>query len=170
MNDLPDGAQAALGGIVTRLKINTDKRGRHMGFVTIEDFLGSFEAIVFSDPFEKFKRILINNNMLLLNGKTSKRKEESAKLIVNEIKTLESLSEGSNLLLHLIIPEEKSADLDKIMSILNKFPGETRIRVRLKSSDALMEIDIPQKVTPNGELMEQLSEILLPENLSLSAI
>jgi DNA polymerase III subunit alpha len=170
INDLADGSQAALGGIVTRLKINTDKRGHHMGFVTIEDFLGSFEAIVFSDPFEKFKRILINNNMLLITGKTSKREEENAKIIVAEIKTLESLSESSNLLLHLIIPEENSGQLDKVIEILNKFQGETKVRVRLLSSDAYMEIDIPHQVTPNGELMEQLSEILLPENLSLSAI
>jgi DNA polymerase-3 subunit alpha len=169
MNEMPDGVQASLGGIITRLKINTDKRGRHMGFVGVEDFYGSFEAIVFSDPFEKYKKLLINNNMLLLTGRISKREEEKAKLIVNEIKPLESLSENSNLLLKLTVSGRRIKTVEKIKSILEKYPGDTKVVILLKKNDVCMEIETPQMVNPNGELMESLSEILSSENLSLSA-
>ncbi len=169
MNELPDGVQASVGGIIIRLKINTDKRGRHMGFVGVEDFYGSFEAIVFSDPFEKYKKELINNNMLLFTGKISKREEEKAKLIVNEVKTLESLSENSNLILMLTISNRKVKRMEEIKKLLNKYPGDARVILRLKVKDVLMEIESPQHVNPNGELMESLSEIISPENLALSA-
>jgi len=122
MNDLPDNAQAVLGGIIVRLKINTDKRGRHMAFVTIEDFYGSFECIVFSDPFEKNKKLLIDNNLLLLTGKVSKREEEKAKLIITEIKPLEALSEKNNLQLLLSIDERKTDKIPLIKKILDDFP------------------------------------------------
>jgi DNA polymerase-3 subunit alpha len=169
MDELPDGVQASLGGIITRLKINTDKRGRHMGFVGIEDFYGSFEAIVFSDPFEKYKKLLINNNMLLFTGKISKREEEKAKLMVSEVKALESFSENSNLVLQLTISNKKVKRMEDIKKILDKYPGEARVVLRLKVKNVCMEIESPQHVTPSGELMESLSEIISPENLLLSA-
>ncbi len=169
MNEMPDGIQASLGGIITRLKINTDKRGRHMAFVGVEDFFGSFEAIVFSDPFEKYKRLLINNNMLLLTGRISKREEEKAKLIVNEVKPLESLSQNSNLILKLTISEKRIKRVKDIKKVLDKHPGETKVIIRLKKDDVWVEMDTPQQVNPNGEMMEELYEILNSENLSLSA-
>jgi len=169
MNDMPDGVQAALGGIITRLKINTDKRGRHMGFAGVEDFYGSFEAIVFSDPFEKYKKLLINNNMLLFTGRISKREEEKPKLIVNELRPLESLSQNSNLLLKLTVSGRRIKKVEEIKRILDKFPGEAKVIILLKQNDITMEIATSQQVNPNGELMESLSEILNSENLSLSA-
>ena len=170
MNELPDGAQASLGGIITRLKINTDKRGRHMAFVTVEDFFGSFEAIVFSDPFEKYKKLLIDNNMLLLTGKVSKREEEQAKLIINELKPLESLSEKTNLLLQLTISGDKIDSLPAIKKILDTYPGQAKVIIRIKTSDAELEIEPAQQVNPSGELMEELFEIITPRDLVLTPV
>ncbi len=169
MGELADGANTAVGGIITRLKINTDKRGRHMAFVGVEDFLGSFEAIVFSDPFEKYKKLLINNNLLLFTGRISKREEEKPKLIVNDIKALESLARNSNLPLRLIVTEDKASQLDQIKDILNKFPGETKVIIGIRTADVIIEIDTPQQVNPSGELIESLSAIVGPENLILSS-
>jgi len=170
MSELADGANAAVGGIITRLKINTDKRGRHMAFVGIEDFLGSFEAIVFSDPFEKYKKLLINSNLLLFTGRISKREEEKPKLIVNDIKALESLARNSNRPLRLTISEDKTALLGQIKEILNKFPGETKVIIEIKTADVIIEIDTPQQVNPSGELIESLSAIVGSENLTLSSV
>lgn len=170
MNDLPDKAQAVLGGIIIRLKINADKRGRHMAFVMIEDFYGSFECVIFSDPFEKYKKLLIDNNLLLLSGRVSKREEEQAKLIITEIKALEALSEKNNLQLLLSIDEEKTEKIPQIKKILDNFPGETKVIIHLKTSDALIQIEPRQQVTPGGELMEALLEILDPNNIRLSSI
>ena len=169
IDEIADGSHVAVGGIITRLKINTDKRGRHMAFVGVEDFHGSFEAIVFSDPFEKFKKLLINNNLLLFAGRTSKREEEKAKLIVSDIKTLESLTQNSNLLLRLTVAEEKADLLKKINDILSKFPGETKVIIGIKTPDVIIEIDTLQQVNPSGELIESLTAIVNAENLTLSA-
>jgi DNA polymerase-3 subunit alpha len=170
MSELADGANVAVGGIITRLKINTDKRGRHMAFVGVEDFLGSFEAIVFSDAFEKYKKLLINSNLLLFTGRISKREEEKPKLIVNDIKALESLARNSNRPLRLTISEDKTALLDQIKEILNKFPGETKVIIEIKTADVIIEIDTPQQVNPSGELIESLSAIVGSENLTLSSV
>jgi DNA polymerase-3 subunit alpha len=170
MGELADGTNTAVGGIITRLKINTDKRGRHMAFVGVEDFLGSFEAIVFSDPFEKYKKLLINNNLLLFTGRISKREEEKPKLIVSEIKALESLARDSNLMLRLTISEDKTPLLDRITDILNKFPGDTKVVIGIKTADLIVEIDTPQQVNPSGELIESLSAIINPENLTLTSV
>ena len=139
-----------------------------MCFVTVEDFYGSFEAIVFSDPFEKYKSLLINNNMLLLTGRISKREEEKAKLIVNEVKALEYLSNGNGICLKLSISNEQVDKLDELKAILEKFPGNSPVILNLITSEEQIEIEMQHQVNPNGELIESLSEVLNSGNISLA--
>ncbi len=170
LDELPDGVQATLGGIITNVKVNADKRGRQMAFVSVEDFIGSYEVIVFSDPFEKYKKLLFDSNMLLFTGRISKREEEKAKLIASEIKPLESLTESSNLELHLTVSNGDIKNIAKLIKILQKYPGEAQAVFVLKSNGVYVEVDSKQCVSACGELMEELSEILRSEDLRLTAI
>ncbi|MBD3381159.1 MAG: DNA polymerase III subunit alpha [candidate division Zixibacteria bacterium] len=170
IDELPDNAQAALGGIITRLKINIDKKGRQMAFVSIEDFTGSLEAIVFSDPFEKHKKLLIQSNMLFFTGRVSKREEEKAKLMVTDVKSLESLAnENVSLTLTLTVSAHKPELIDTVKNLLTRFPGKTRVVFRVRTPEEIVDVVAPEQVNPNGELMDELLDMLGNNNLILTA-
>ena len=45
-----DGTRAVMGGIVTEVKTKATRKGDMMAFVTLEDFYGSTEALIFPKP------------------------------------------------------------------------------------------------------------------------
>ncbi len=57
LGDLREGDRVAVGGIITDLRRLTDKNGRPMMFVTLEDFTGEVEVVVFASAYEACARI-----------------------------------------------------------------------------------------------------------------
>ena len=88
-----DGREVRVGGIIHKIKVMLDKRGNQMAFVTIEDFTGSLELIVFSDCYEKTKDFIRVDAIVLASGRISTREGQAAKLIVSNILPLDRLSE-----------------------------------------------------------------------------
>jgi DNA polymerase III alpha subunit len=73
---------------IVRVKIVKTKRGKNpgqqMAFLTVEDGSGSLEdVVIFPEPYEKYKDLLLDNNTVLLMGEVDKRKKTS--FIVNQV-------------------------------------------------------------------------------------
>ena len=73
---------------IVRVKIVKTKRGKNpgqeMAFLTVEDGSGSLEdVVIFPEPYDKYKDLLLDNNTVLLMGEVDKRKKTS--FIVNQV-------------------------------------------------------------------------------------
>ena len=79
-------------GIVAQLKKKIDKKGNPMAFVTLEDFTGKGECIVFHDAYSRHKDLLNEESMIMVVGK-AEQNGDSLKIIVNEIHPLETVRE-----------------------------------------------------------------------------
>lgn len=77
-------------GIISDIKRKIDKRNKTMAFVTIEDFTGKAECIVFSDPYQKYSSILQVGAIVMMTGKNDGN-EETIKVIVNEVIRIEEV-------------------------------------------------------------------------------
>ena len=64
-----DGKIVRACGVVSQMRTKIDKRGKQMAFITLEDFTGKAECLVFSDPFERFGSSIIQDKPLVLIGK-----------------------------------------------------------------------------------------------------
>ena len=64
-----------LGGLVTTRRGAFDRRGNRMAFLELEDFTGSFEAIVFAEPLDRYGEFLAPDAMVLVGGTVSVRGE-----------------------------------------------------------------------------------------------
>ena len=82
---VPDNREVTIGGIVTSVKRTLDKRGNTMAFVTVEDYSGSVELILFSDCYEKGKDHVINEKLVLVTGRVATREGEAPKIIGVEL-------------------------------------------------------------------------------------
>ncbi|HLF14917.1 MAG TPA: DNA polymerase III subunit alpha [Bacteroidota bacterium] len=63
------GITVRVCGIITDVKKKIDKRGNQMAFLTMADFTGKGECIVFADAFRQYQAILAPESMVMVSGK-----------------------------------------------------------------------------------------------------
>jgi DNA polymerase III alpha subunit len=94
LSELSEGTNAKVVGVVSTSKTIVGKNKRPMAFITLEDFSGSVECVVFSDLYEKARRDICVDSIVIVKGRTSS-KEEEVKLIAQEIEEFRDASENS---------------------------------------------------------------------------
>ena len=80
-----DGKQVKYVGIITSIKKKYTKRNTLMAFMTVEDLYGSTEIIVFDSCYSKAQNILLDENIVLIDGRLSIREDEPVKIVANNI-------------------------------------------------------------------------------------
>jgi len=157
-----DNREVRLGGIISAVKLMNDKRGNRMAFVTIEDFKGHVELIVFSDSYEKGKAYIREDEIIMVSGRVSTREEEAPKIIVNDLFPLESLAEQFNCQLVIRIGENTSErKLTAIQNALGKNKGKIPVMIAARQNGD--EYYIKSKrftIEPKNDLLFKLKEIL----------
>ena len=64
-----DGKLITVGGIINHVKGMVTKKGAPMGYITLEDFTGEIEVVVFPSAWEKYRELLRNDAAILLSGR-----------------------------------------------------------------------------------------------------
>lgn len=100
-------SQVRIGGIVAAVKKKIDKRGNMMAFVTMEDFTGKGECIVFSDAFQKYGELLNPEGMVFVVGKADVS-GDSMKILVNEVIPIDQIRDKLTKRINLQL------DLDRV--------------------------------------------------------
>ena len=85
---LQDGQPVKYAGIITSVKKKYTKNNKIMAFVTVEDLYGSVEIIVFENCYMQCSNELIDENIVLIDGRLSIREDEETKIVAREIKKL----------------------------------------------------------------------------------
>ena len=80
-----DGKQVKYVGIITSIKKKYTKRNTLMAFMTVEDLYGSTEIIVFDSCYSKSQNILLDENIVIIDGRLSIREDEPVKIVANNI-------------------------------------------------------------------------------------
>ncbi len=64
-----DGSVIRTCGIIAALRTKIDKRGRTMAFLTLEDFTGKAECLVFADAYERSAPHIVPDRPVVMTGK-----------------------------------------------------------------------------------------------------
>jgi len=64
-----DGTMIRASGIISALRTKIDKRGRTMAFVTLEDFTGKADCLVFADAYERSISDIAEDRPVVMTGK-----------------------------------------------------------------------------------------------------
>lgn len=86
------GASVRVGGIVSLLKKKVDKKGNMMAFVTLEDFTGKGECIVFSDAYRQFQQFLEPDAMVMVMGK-AEHNGDALRIMVSDVLPMDQVRE-----------------------------------------------------------------------------
>ena len=169
--ELKDGQFVKYIGIVTSIKKKYTKNNTIMAFVTIEDLYGTAEIIVFDSVYSKASNILIEDSIVLVEGRISIREDEASTIVARDIKLFNAESTTK--------PEINNQRKKLIINIVN-LDDETRNRlkgaIKFFSGDRaniLLNIEDNEGIKPcagifiTDKILNEFKEIVGNENVTI---
>ncbi len=83
--EFKDGQNVKFAGIISSIKKKYTKNNKLMAFLTIEDLYGQAEIILFESCYQACSQILLNDKIVLVEGRLSIREDEDTKIVANRI-------------------------------------------------------------------------------------
>lgn len=164
LGELSDGTPVVLGCLVIKVRGAFDRRGNRMGFVELEDFTGTVEAIAFSDPFQQFGDCLAVDSMVLVAGTISLKDEADPKLMFEKAIPLDQVAE--KLADRLLLDVEDSDVTDEFVNRLKDIsrrrigPLRTVLRVGLRDGN-VVQVELESIRFPGDrETLAELAELV----------
>jgi DNA polymerase-3 subunit alpha len=131
---LSDKTAVRVAGVIEEMKIKRTKRGDKMAILTLEDQSGSTEVVVFPDVFERSSALLKSDEPLLVAG-TAEVDETVAKIIAQEIQSLENVGQAAIRMIELPLSKDAlSRDhLEGIKDVLYRYPGQSSVVFKVET-------------------------------------
>ena len=128
-----DGQTIKYAGIINSIKKKFTKTNKLMAFVTIEDLYGSSEIIIFENCYQSCSNILVEDNVVLVEGRLSIREDEEPKIVASNIKKFETVKNKS---LNIDITNLNEQKKENLRGALRFFSGEkNNIQVNIINND-----------------------------------
>ena len=133
-----DGQNVKFAGIITKIKKKFTKNNTIMAFITIEDLYGTAELIVFDSVYYTSQNALIEENVVLVDGRLSIREDEQTKIVASKIsnfgealKTTQVSTKSKINCISINITDLSEDKKDKLRGAIKFFTGD-RANVRLE--------------------------------------
>jgi DNA polymerase-3 subunit alpha len=174
LSGFKNASTARACGIVTSVRKKIDKRGNTMAFVTMEDFTGRAELIVFSDPFAKFQQHLHPDSMVMVSGKGEVNEPVSGgilKIIVQEVFPMEKVREKftKSIILSINVNDVKENTIVELRKLLEKNKGNCACYFDVVDDAKRKKYQTTKfKVEPTEEFMNEAKRILGPQSVKLA--
>ncbi|MBI5474649.1 MAG: DNA polymerase III subunit alpha [Ignavibacteriae bacterium] len=171
LSSFKTGSSARACGIISSVKKKIDKRGNTMAFVTMEDFTGRAELIVFSDQYAKFQQLLQPDSMVMIIGK-GEVNGDALKVLVNEVYPMEKVREKftRSIILSINVNDVKENTIVELRSLLEKNKGNCACYFDVVESAKRKKYQSRKfSVDPTDQFMEEARRILGVQNVKLAS-
>lgn len=173
--ELSDGMSVIVGGIISGKKTKTTKSNNIMAFVTLEDLYGIMEVIVFPKILEKYAKLIVEENIVLITGRISIKEEEQPKIICDEVKPLKkdelsSLKKADAKKIYLKLGNNINDEfLNSLMALLKFFNGNIPVYLyqELEKEKTVKELDRAYWINLNTTLLSELIQRLGEGNVKV---
>lgn len=174
LGGLKDQDKVKIIGIITTVKRISDRKGRPMAFVQIEDLKGSVEVLVFSDVYDRHQGMIAPDTVVLLEGNVT-TKDGSVKLIANTLDRVENLREKhqTKLQLTLTLKTDELTDesLHQMADLFSEHNGETPVKLVVKSAHSPKPIRMNVRkfvIEPSNVLLSELRKLVGEKSVELT--
>ena len=154
-----DRMNVTLGGMIIETRMNTTKANKLMCFITLEDLYGTIECLVFPRIYDRLARMIQNDTVVVIRGTLSLREDEEPKLLVEDIRPLDSADStplAPERPKRLYLKIENRALTPMAQNLLREHPGSMVVRAVIQGT----VYELPLRVAPDGELIKALENLL----------
>lgn len=180
LNKLANETPVTVGGIIAEVKEINTKKNQKMAFLKIEDLSGEAEMVVFPSLYDKYREMLTRDKVYKFKATISSRSAGNSKGLILE--SLEEIDDSSPDLLPADKPSLPPAKLyinlkdtsdDKLLSslkaVIDESSGDAKVILVLGDPKKRQAVRLPIGFDHlNTEAFGRLSELVGPENLSIS--
>lgn len=126
-----DGRMVTIGGTISRIKGTMTKKGQPMGYVTIEDYDGEVETVVFPSVWETVRPILAEDAAVAIRGRVQAN-ERDVRVLAEEIIPLDKLrasapSPAGVLHLYIDAAHDSNEVSQRLAGLFQKHHGKTPV-------------------------------------------
>ena len=173
-----DGSRVSLGGVITSRRARKDKRDREYAIVTVEDFDGALEVMVFSDQLEACRSALKVDNLVAVQGTVKVRASEAGGRVQQGIPQLwadrvMSFTDSRRYLKAMVI-EVREQEMDDVMLLklkerLEAHPGSGIVSLKvLRGGGEAESLRLPDYSAEfTNELIAELRQLFGPGAVKL---
>lgn len=135
-----DGQNVKFVGIISKVNKKFTRKNTTMAFVNLEDFYGNVEIVIFDSAYSKVSHFLVEDNIILVDGRLSIREDEPAKIVASSIKEFSEDSVGGEVTLNQVktlkidITNLDEAKKSKLRGAIKFFSGD-RVNMKLEIID-----------------------------------
>ena len=120
-NEFKDGQFVKYAGIITSVKKKYTKNNTIMAFVTVEDLYGTVEIIVFENCYQESSKYLVEESIVMIEGRLSIREDDEPKIVARNIKPF---GDNKQKILTIDINGMDELQKDKLRGLIRFFHGE----------------------------------------------
>ncbi len=161
-----DNRRVRFAGIILKRNDKLTRNNQNMSFLTMEDLVGSIEVIVFPNQFSRYRELLTEDRVILIDGHLSISDAEDPKIIMDTAKDVQTMPMKQRL--YLKLPHYNVSDLDRIRSILLQYKGTTPVYIHFEREKKTVVTDERLWIdSKNHELINQLTDHLGYENIKM---
>ena len=166
-----EGREVRAGGLLTSLRETRTRRGALMAFGTLEDLEGSFDLVIFSEPYAQYTGLLRSALAedpesgpppLLVAG--TLEPGDSPKILVREVIALDRAEErlSSQLRVRLVADEVTRDRLTALRGVLERQPGDCGVALHVVipgQSETVLRLAAPGGVRPDAALCRDVDAL-----------
>ncbi len=157
--DTGDNHQVRVGGIIVAVRQFYTKKNKQMAFVKLEDLTGGVELVIFPDLYERHSAMFVEDNLVLIEGRTDFKEEEDVKIIAETVKPLSR----EQKYYRLIIGEEHDRTvLENLKDTLVAENGEVPVCLFFKKDKKMLMLQEEYWVRDDPVCRKRLENLLGP--------
>ena len=134
-----------------------------MAFLTIEDIYGQLSVLVFPDSFEKNRELITQDSKLIIKGRASINRDETASLIAGSIYSIEDVNRELWIAFDdMEAYKKKAAELDDISF---EHQGGSEVVVYLKKERMKKNLGRERRVNVSSEVIAVYEDAFGKDNV-----
>ncbi|MHB1067313.1 MAG: DNA polymerase III subunit alpha [Candidatus Nanopelagicales bacterium] len=165
-----DGAVVTIGGLVTSVQRKTTKRdGSPWAIVTVEDFEGSVDVMVWPKIYDGASTLLVDDAVIVVRARVERGDDDGVRVSALEV-TQPDLSEAGTGPVRLTMSSARCIPplVNKLKEVLAGHPGTTEVHLHIMDGavTTVLRLDDRLRVTPTPALYGDLKALLGPSCLA----
>ncbi len=170
-----DGQTVKFVGVISKVNKKFTRKNTTMAFVNLEDFYGAAEIVIFDTVYGKTSHFIVDDNIVLVEGRLSVREDEPVKIVATNVKEFveteeieiekEQIKLNSIKTLNINISNLTEEQKTRLRGAIKFFSGD-KVNVKLEITDN-DEIKPCGAIFLTDKILEVFKEIVSEENVKI---
>ena len=167
------GGTVRIAGMVSSVRVLQIKQGKNAGQkmarFQLEDLDGQVAVTCFARAYANLKDRIVDDAIVFLSGRLDSNSEEKA-LLLDQLEPAAEVvrREVAGLVLHLRGAMVTEANLDRILKVVHRHKGHQHLLLDVEDGTDCYRVRADEGVKVGDELLDELANLVGPENMSFT--